>query len=202
MRAVNLLPRDDARSRKRNYLAYGGAAGFIVATAVLAALTITNGATVSEKRAQRDGARQELALTPTAEATEPDALAPLASEQQARLTALSSALQRRVAWDRILREFALVAPGDVWVDVMSGKSPLSPTSPQTAPTPAGTEPTGFTLRGFTYSHDAVARLLSRLALVPELSNIRLKESALANLGKREVVKYEIAADIRSGAFDS
>ncbi len=39
-------------------------------------------------------------------------------------------------------------------------------------------PTGFTLKGYTYSQDGVARVLSRLMVVPDLSNVQLASSTV------------------------
>jgi Tfp pilus assembly protein PilN len=197
MRAVNLLPKDEARRGKRNYVVFGGASGFVIVTTALALMMIMAGATVAQKQSELDDAKQQLMLTPPPEEA-PAAAASLPGEQQARLTALSTALQRRVPWDRVFREFSLVVPDDVWLDSLQAKAPLSPVSPASAPAPSTPDPQGFKVKGYTYSHDAVARLLSRLALVPELTNIRLKESTVAPLTNgRKIVKFEIGADIRT-----
>ena len=199
MRAVNLLPKDETRRGKPNYIAFGGAAGFVVASTAIALMTITAGAALSEKQAELETAKQQLMLTPAPEAA-PPAAAGLPGEQQARLTALSTALTRRVAWDRVFREFSLVVPEDVWLENLQTRSPLSPVSPATAPPPTTPDPQGFRVTGYTYSHDAVARLISRMSLVPELTNVRLRESSVTELGNsRKIVKFEIAADIRTGA---
>ena len=51
------------------------------------------------------------------------------------MTALSAALSRRVAWDRIFRELSLVLPDDVWLATLSAKAPVS-SSVAAAPAPA------------------------------------------------------------------
>ena len=60
----------------------------------------------------------------------------LAADKQARVTALSAALTRRVAWDRVFRELSLVLPDDVWLVTVSAKAPV-PSSTAVAPAPAG-----------------------------------------------------------------
>jgi hypothetical protein len=55
----------------------------------------------------------------------------------------------------------------------------------------------FTLQGRTYSHDGVARLLSRLQLVPDLTNVQLISSTRSKVGNQPVVEFTIAADIAS-----
>ena len=55
----------------------------------------------------------------------------------------------------------------------------------------------FTITGRTYSHDGVARLLSRLQVVPDLTNVQLVSSTLSKVGNQDVVDFTIAADIKS-----
>ena len=57
-------------------------------------------------------------------------------------------------------------------------------------------PTGFTMDCSTYSHDAVARLLSRLSVVPDLTNVQLVNSSAEEVNGQTVVHFSIAADIR------
>jgi hypothetical protein len=42
----------------------------------------------------------------------------------------------------------------------------------------------------------VARLLSRLQVVPDLTNVQLVKSSLLRVGSRDVVEFSIAADLR------
>ena len=52
--------------------------------------------------------------------------------------------------------------------------------------------------GRTYSHDGVARLLSRLQVVPDLINVQLLSSSLSTVAGHDVVEFSIAADIKVG----
>jgi Tfp pilus assembly protein PilN len=116
------------------------------------------------------------------------------------VTALSTALSRRVAWDRIFRELSLVLPDDVWLATLSAKAPVSSSVPAApAPVAAGTTvaATEFTLDGYTYSHPAVARLLSRLSVVPDLVNVQLQQSTLTKVGTSKAVHFVIVADVRA-----
>jgi hypothetical protein len=51
---------------------------------------------------------------------------------------------------------------------------------------------GFQLNGVTFTYDDVARLLSRMALVPDLAGVTLKSSGI-NQG---VVSFEIDANVK------
>jgi len=117
----------------------------------------------------------------------------LAGEQSARVSALSTALGSRVAWDRVFREFSLVLPDDVWLTTLTAKSPISPAT--NAATSSGGAPSQFMVEGRTYSHDGVARLLSRLQLVPDLTNVQLLSSTLSKVGGQDVVEFSISADL-------
>jgi Tfp pilus assembly protein PilN len=119
----------------------------------------------------------------------------LAGEQSARVTALSAALANRVAWDRVFREFSLVLPDDVWLTTLTAKAPISPATNAASSSGTGT-PTQFTIQGRTYSHDGVARLLSRLQVVPDLTNVQLVSSTLEKVAGQDVVTFSIAADIK------
>jgi len=199
MRAVNLLPKDIGKPQRRTpdpLLLVGGGGGFFVVV-VLAALTIAASGTLVEKRDAVADAELRLQLLPEPPAPPSAADQGLATEQQSRGAALTSALSTRVSWDRILRRFSLVLPEDVWL------TSLAATAPSGAdPAAASAGPSGFTIVGYTYSHDAVARLLSRLAVVPDLNDVQLRNSALTNLGGREVVEFSIVANVSAEGASS
>jgi Tfp pilus assembly protein PilN len=192
VRAVNLLPKDDRRqrgaeARRNNPVLIGGVAGAVLVTAILCAWFLTASAGVADNQKRRDAAAAELSATPVPAPTSAQSSA-LQQQKVARVTALSSALGGRLAWDRVLREFALVLPDDVWLTSMSAQ----------APTGGGTS--GFTINGRTYSQDGVARLLARLALVPHLTNVTLQHSSAATSETgRKIVEFTINATVKGAA---
>jgi hypothetical protein len=193
MRAVNLLPReDDKRGLKVTPpLATGVVAGVLVVT-VLAAGYLMESAKVTTTRSDLDAARAELALVPPPSAPAPGSQYNLSGEQTARVAALQTAINGRVAWDRVLRELALVLPSDVWLDH------LTVSSPTVAPTGEGGAPTGFDITGRAFSHEGVARLLSRLQVLPDLSDVTLHHSRTTSPGNQNApVEFKIVASIRS-----
>jgi Tfp pilus assembly protein PilN len=198
MRAVNLLPRDDAskRTKEQNAPIAVGLGLFLVVFVALATFYLQASAGVKDKQNALGRAKAELAVLPPLPSGPTAIETQLVGQQRDRLNALASALSRRVAWDRILREFATVLPDDVWLTSLSAKSPASPASAAppvpTAPTAA---PTGFVLAGYTYSQNGVARLLSRLAVVPDLRNVQLQSSALSKVGEQQIVQFTILADV-------
>jgi hypothetical protein len=73
------------------------------------------------------------------------------------------------------------------------------------PAPATTTPnaipvaaTALTLQGYTYSQDGVARLLSRLSVVPDLRNVQLQTSKVTTVGGQNVINFTIVSDLRTG----
>lgn len=196
MRAVNLLPRDaPVKSFAANRgVVFGGVGGAALVTAVLATMVLGAGGAVSEKQAELDSLRAQIAAVPRPVEQDGDGNAQLAVEKGARVGALSAALGGRVAWDRVLRQVSLVLPEDVWLTTLSASAPAAAAA--AAEQGAGTT-TGFTLVGSTYSQDGVARFLSRLSVVPDLANVRLVSSQGALVGERELVQFTVLADIRA-----
>jgi Tfp pilus assembly protein PilN len=195
MRAVNLLPRDHGhRTVKKESLPVlvGACSGVLVAAALGAMFMMGSGKIAAQQRNLDDLNRRYQTLPPPPSG--PSAMQQaLAGDQSARISALNTALGSRVAWDRVFREFSLVLPDDVWLTTLTAKSPVSPAT--NAATSSGGAPSQFTLQGRTYSHDGVARLLSRLQLVPDLTHVELVSSTLSKVGEQDVVEFSISADI-------
>ena len=96
------------------------------------------------------------------------------------LSAVSTNLSQRIAWDRILREVSLVVPSDVTLLQLTMTAPSSVGGRDC--TPGGAAAQGFVIQGTAFSYDSVARLLSRLALVPDLSNVTLTSTGSGGSG--------------------
>ncbi len=204
MRAVNLLPKVDHHrsTRKQNVPVLISTALIVLVTGLIGVTYLSSKGTAESKKSELEGAQAELALMPSvADITAKDApRRTLKTEHDARVSALSSALTRRVSWDRILREISLVLPNDVWLRTMSATSPTPASGSSPAATPPGLPPTLMTIEGSTYSHDAVARLITRLSVIPDLKNVWLTKSELGSIAGRPIVSFTILADVRqSGA---
>jgi Tfp pilus assembly protein PilN len=197
MRAVNLLPRDVEKksSVKKEQIPFvvGGCIGLVV-TALIASQYLGQSGKVTAEKQNISDLQAQLAALPEPPPPPTAGQTKLATEQKARLDVLNTALKNRVAWDRVLREFSLVLPSDIWLTSLDLKSPISPAT-NMAPEASGA-PTGFTIQGSTYSHDAVARLLSRLSVLPDLTNVQLVNSSIASTDGQTTVHFSIAADIR------
>lgn len=191
MRAVNLLPRDEVKrsfAAKRGVV-FGSAAGAALVTVVLVSMTVSAGGAIGEKQAEVDALRAQIAAIPAPNVKDTSTDDALAAQKGARIGALSAALTTRVAWDRVLRQVSLVLPEDVWLTTLTAAAP-------TATAGAAAAGSGFTLAGSTYSQNGVARFLSRLAVLPDLENVRLQSSQSALVSERELVQFTILADVR------
>jgi Tfp pilus assembly protein PilN len=193
VRAVNLLPRDDRRSRTRQNdpVLIGGVSAVVAVTALVAALFLVSSTDVADKQKRLDAVQSELDATPVPPPA-PEGNSALEQDKSQRIAALSAALSKRLAWDRVFRELSLVLPEDIWLSTLSAKAPDAAAAAPGAPS------AGFTINGQTYSHDGVARLLARLALVPHLSGVQLQHSARATSeGGRRVVEFSIVASVKA-----
>jgi Tfp pilus assembly protein PilN len=201
MRAVNLLPRDEVPKSfeaKRGVI-FGAAGGAALVTVALTALMLSAGNAISDHQAAVDSAKAELAALPAAPDRAQDAAndAALSAELSTRSTALSTALADRVAWDSVLRQVSQLLPEDVWLTSLSSTAGAASETDPTA-----TSTAGVTLSGSTYSQSGVARLLSRLAVAPALTNVRLQSSMTAETGSSKVVQFNILADVKTAGDSS
>jgi Tfp pilus assembly protein PilN len=207
MRAVNLLPRQQQVAQKRerpNSVALGATiGGAAVLLALVGGFLLANRSVDRQRQALAD-ARAVLAATPaTKMSAQTQAFrTTLLNQREQRSLALAAAIGKRVAWDRILRRVALVMPDDVWLQSLSGSVPLDTAAPvpttTTAPSALPALPTALTIQGYTYSQDGVARLLERLAVVPDLKNVQLQTSQSQQLGNQTVISFTIVSDIQKG----
>jgi Tfp pilus assembly protein PilN len=198
MRAVNLLPRDSGQRtiKKESLPALVGACSALLVVAVLGAMFMMGSGKIASQQRKVDDLNRQFQALPPPPPGPTAAQQQLAGEKSARVSALMTALSSRVSWDRVFREFSLILPEDVWLTSLSAKSPISPAT-NTSSTGGSTVPSMFTVQGRTYSHDGVARLLSRLQLVPDLTNVQLISSTRSKVGNQPVVEFTIAADIAS-----
>ena len=189
MRAVNLLPKETRadRSFTAQHLpaVVGGAMGFIV-VAALAASFLSASSKVADAQSSLNQAKQQLAQTPLPPAPKPETNptpTAVVNARAPRLQAVATVLGQRIAWDRILREFSQALPSDVWISSLN----------MAAPTPGATN--GFSISATTYSYNSVARMLSRMALVPDLSGVTLQSTTKSG----RLVQFSLSATIKGAA---
>lgn len=191
MRAVNLLPKElQTRKSIREEdpaVVVGSALGLVVMIALGLGFYVEHNA-ASRQQARLNTARLALAQLSTKQHHEkpkptkptvpitPIVPPPSVTGQEATwLSAVETNLSQRIAWDRVLREVSLVMPDDVTLTSLSMTAPVTTgVIPGVVSTPpASGSAQGFTIAGDAFSYDSVARLLSRLALVPDLTDVTL-----------------------------
>jgi Tfp pilus assembly protein PilN len=202
MRAVNLLPVEEQGGRRRPPAAPLAVAGLGVLLASMLALGYSSASAKVDERERELTVveRQVVAARRAAKKSKPIRRG-RGAERNERLTALNDALGQRLAWDRVLRDVSLVLPDDVWLSSLkagapgaAGASSTSSTSTPTTPTPSALT---VTFTGFTYSQEGVARLLTRLGLAPELTNVRLQQSSATEVGRQEIFGFTVLADVKT-----
>ena len=205
MRPVNLLPSDLAgRSVVRrstrfarttgpavSRLALVALAALVLLSALLALAFVRESGKVDDKRETLESLQQQLAALPAPRAQE-DAANAAATQ---RVGAFVAAARARIAFDRVLADVSRVMPEDVWLTALRAQSPLGAAPGATAPTP-GNAPTAFTATGYARTQKAVARVISRLELVPGLTNVQLQSSAFTAVADRRVVQFTVLADVQ------
>jgi Tfp pilus assembly protein PilN len=194
MRAVNLLPLHARAGRRRPPTAALAVAGVgVLAASLLAVGYFSTNGNVDQREQELVALEQQLAAARSAAKPKREQTG-LAAQRDQRFTALNDALAKRISWDRILREVSLVMPDDVWLSSLAAGGGGSTTADSATPTAAQT----VTFTGFTYSQESVARMLTRLALVPEIDNVKLQSSAVTEVGSQQIYGFTILADLIAG----
>jgi Tfp pilus assembly protein PilN len=192
MRAANLLPSDLARDGGRRLPMHAIAAvgaGAAVGALIAGGYVLEHGK-VTKREQELAAVQAQVAAVPQPAPVKTTINPELAAQKDARQAAFDQVMAGRTSWDTVLRELSLVLPGDVWLDTMSAKAG-TPSADGTTP---GTNPT-LSLVGHTYSQEGVARLLSRLQVVPHLTDVQLQSSVGALQEGRRYVNFTIVAGV-------
>jgi len=176
MTRINLLPPEqrDKAARERDLLW-----AILILVAIVVALGLVyvwqNGQ-VNDKQAELDGLTAQVAD----EQAKAAALAPYAQIQDTRVAMTATArgiYDSRVSWATILQEISLVIPENVRLQSLTGTVPATMLPGPAVPAVPGTAAsTDITFTGTTYTHKDVAEFMTRLGLIPQLSNVQLASS--------------------------
>lgn len=209
MRAFNLLPREEGRrdsmtseeeGRRPSTVQLVLAVVGLLLVAALASIFLITNASVADKQAKLDGLKGELAALNVAaqKPSAPVADGTLAQEQSNRTGALAAALGQRVAWDRLLRELSLVLPDDVWLTRLTAKAGgTAALDPNVPPAPDAVAPAStFEIGGYTRKQEDVAQLLSRMAVLPQVSAVQLLGATATKIGEEDVIEFSISATMK------
>lgn len=205
MKAVNLLPREEAAGRSFGRFDPLVVGGVVLTFAVVAG---TAGGFLLEHR--HAGSEQQQLASVQAQLAEAQArmqheqqshprkptlsVPSVTSQEKPWRDAVASAMSTRIAFDRALREFELVVPSDITLTTLQMGAPTSAAAGTTSTAGSASGGGQFTLDGTAFSEDAVARLLSRLMLVPDLADVSLQSSTADP--QTGVVTFAIQAQVK------
>jgi Tfp pilus assembly protein PilN len=205
MRAVNLLPKEFAARkslREEDPAVVVGSALAVVVLIALGASFLVAQSKANTQQKRLTAARLELGKFSQKNNSTPRVKTPavpitpivpppsVVGQEAVWLSSVTSTLSQRIAWDRVLREVSLVMPDDVTLSSLTMTAPAAPGAIPTGPAGAGQ---GFVIAGSAFSYPSVARLLSRLGLVPDLSNVTLTSTTSSS---KASVDFAITAAIK------
>lgn len=202
MRAVNLLP-EDAQPRKLAVPPLAptlGVAAAVVAVGAVAVVGHSQSGVVADRQAQLTSLQGQLTHVTATNGSPADAEAvSLLSTHDQRIAAVNGALKDRVAYDKVLRQLALVLPDDVWLDSLHLAVSATGAAAAAAPADGTAAPGATTIGGYTYTAAGLARLLQRLSVVPTLKDVTLASAQVQHRGSKDVFQFSITANVVGGA---
>jgi Tfp pilus assembly protein PilN len=200
VKRINLLPPEQRVKASRER-------GLLWAILILVAVVVVLGAVyfwqnrqLADKQAQLDEVTAQVA----AEQQKQAELQPYAQIQETRTAMTTTAkgiYESRVSWSTILQEISLVIPENVSLQALTAVVPATmlPGTAVTAPPGAAALTPDVTFTGTTYTHQDVADFMTRLGLIPQLTNVQLTSSAgaaSATGGETSTVTFTITASLR------
>lgn len=183
MRPVNLIPPEDRRGERAPMRA--GPLAYILVAALLVAfigsyLYVSAGNDVSEREAELASLEQQLASS-QARADALQSFTDFASLEQARTATVTGLARSRFDWERVLRELALVIPGDVSLTSLTGsaggeQAAAAGGSADGAASAESLQVPNLTMVGCATSHQSVARMVAALKDIDGVTRVGLGSS--------------------------
>lgn len=182
MRPVNLIPREERPGERKPMR--GGPLAYVVVGALAAALLgvtvlVATGNQISERKAEVAQLESERS-TVEARAQALDAYTQFHNVREQRLMTISSLADSRFDWERVMRELALVLPGDVWLANLTGTA-----SPAVAPSGAANVSLrssipgpALEMVGCARSQEAVAGFVTALEEIDGVTRVGVQSSSL------------------------
>ena len=182
MRPVNLIPPEEQPGERKPMR--GGPLAYIVVGALAAAvigvtvLAVTNNQ-ISESKAEITRLEGEKA-TVEARAQALDAYTQFHTLREQRDLTVASLADSRFDWQRVMRELAIVLPGNVWLTTLSGTaSPsVSVDGGGSAPLRSSVPGPALELNGCATGQDAVAGFVQALKQIDGVTRVGVESSKL------------------------
>jgi Tfp pilus assembly protein PilN len=192
----------------------------VVVVAGLSTAIWSSTTSISSKKTQLDALEAQIASIPSP--TSPAAGS--SADTSARAQAIAGIVGDRLQWDHFLNTLSKVVPEDVWLQNLSvstagaaallaqqqaataaaaaaaaaatstASGSLTPSAP-TVPAVAAPTANVFTVSGYTYSHNSVARLMRRLDIVPWLADVSLVTSTKSAIGPTTVFQFTVKGTV-------
>jgi Tfp pilus assembly protein PilN len=197
MKRINLLPSGEREKASREQgLAYA-LLGLVVLIVALGAVYLMFNRQVATKQDQVNDLQAQIQQV-NAQVAELNWAQVLQTQRTAMMTTATQLYVSRVDWSNILEELSLVIPDQVALTDLTAQVPAAMlpsvgggTSGATTGTVAGAD---ITLVGRADSHVSVASFMTRLGLMPQLTNVQLVSSMQNESGG--FVDYQITANLR------
>jgi Tfp pilus assembly protein PilN len=204
MKRINLLPPEErAKASRERGLMYV-IAGLVALVVVLGAVYLWQNSQVSDKESERDGLEADIAAVQTQAAALQKYQ--VLQTQRTEMTATAKSIDAaRVPWSTVFEEISLVIPENVRLQSLTCAVPAEMLpGAAAAPAVAGTElAADITFIGQTYEHKDVAEFMTRLGLLPQLTNIQLSSSTTAaatttttGTATQELTTFTVTASLR------
>jgi Tfp pilus assembly protein PilN len=179
MRPVNLIPPEERLGRRKP--ARGGPLAYIVVGALVAALVgvvtlVTTDNTISERKTEISSLESEVSSA-KAKAESLSSYVQFDQVHEQRMATIASLADSRFDWERVMREMALILPGDVWLTSLDASA-----SPEaTAGSEGGnlrTEVPGpaLVISGCAANQDAVAGFILALKEIDGVTRVGMEAS--------------------------
>jgi len=185
VRAVNLIPADAERAGGRVALRLAPATyallGVLAAALVLVTMYVLSSNQLASRKATLASLQSQLQQA-QAEAAQLGAYSQFASLAQTRVQTVRGIASTRFDWNAAMGNLARVIPANTSLQSLTGTvvPGTSVGSGANSPLRADLPGPAFELLGCTASHDDVARLISRLRSMPDVSRVALGSSAKNN----------------------
>ncbi len=199
MKRINLLPPEQRVKASRERGLLWAILLLVVVVVVLGLVYMWQNKQVADMQTELD----DLTAQTTAVQQQIAALKPYAEIQATRTSMTATAkgiYDARVSWSTVLQEISLVIPDNVRLTSFTGAVPATMLPGTAVAVPAGTPAAtaDVTFAGVTYTHQDVADFMTRLGLIPQLTNVQLSSStgALGADGSLATVTFTVTASLR------
>ncbi len=193
MRAVNLMPESGRGAAASPTALLNPAYGLVAVLAValgLVTMYVLSSNTVSSRQAQLATVQQE-AQQAQAQATQLTSYVNYQKLAQQRISTVQQIVSGRFDWDGAMSNLAhVVPPNTVFESLLATASPATSVSGAGGSVGGGAGTSGlrsdisapaFEVKGCSISHDAVARLISRLRAMPDVQRVTLADSVRSQI---------------------